>query len=302
MARATLICPGQGAQKVGMGKDLCMHSRAAREIYDRAANVLGFDIAKICFEGPAEQLNRTDIAQPAILATSMASLGVMKERGEIKDRFAVCAGLSLGEYTALCCADAIEFEDAVKLVSNRGKYMQQACDARVGGMISLLGADLEKAGRICEKASEAGEISISNLNCPGQVVVSGEAAAIDEAEKVAATFGIRRAVRLKVAGAFHSALMKPAGDRLARDLAEVDFKKPSIPVLANVTGEPHGSPDEIRNLLEQQVSISVYWEKCIRWALGQGIEIFYEPAPGSVLAGLMKKIEPSATVIAGPAV
>ncbi len=302
MARAALICPGQGAQKVGMGKDLCMHSKAARDIFDSASRALGFDITKTCFEGPEDELNRTDVAQPAILTTTMASLAVMKEKGQLKnDRIAVCAGLSLGEYSALCYAGALEFEDAVKLVRSRGRYMQEACDAEPGGMLSLLGADVEKARMICEKAAEAGEISIANLNCPGQVVISGETAAIEEAEKIAGSFGVRRAIRLKVAGAFHSALMKPAGDKLARDLAKVNFTAPKIPVPANVTGEPHGdSPDETRKLLEQQVSNPVYWEKCIRWILEQGIAGFYEPAPGNVLAGLMKKIEPSVVVEAGP--
>ena len=303
MARAALICPGQGAQKIGMGKDLCMNSKAAREIFDGASRALGFDITKICFEGPEEELNRTDVAQPAILTTTMASLTVMKEKGQLKDdRIAVCAGLSLGEYSALCYAGALEFEDAVKLVRNRGRYMQEACDARSGGMLSLLGTDVEKARKICEKAAEAGEISVANLNCPGQVVISGETAAIEEAEKIAGSFGVKRAVRLRVAGAFHSALMKPAGDRLARDLADVNFTAPRMPVAANATAEPHGdSPDETRKLLERQVSNPVYWEKCMRWVLEKGIDRFYEPAPGRVLAGLMKKIEPSAVVEAGPA-
>ena len=303
MPKTAMICPGQGAQKVGMGKELCLHSAAARDVFDRASRALGFDITKMCFDGPAEELSKTDIAQPAILTVTMASIAAMKERGEIKtNKIAFSAGLSLGEYSALCFAGAIELEDAVRLVRNRGKYMQQACDEQPGAMISLMGADVEKAQRICDQSTESGCISIANLNCPGQVVISGEVATIDEAEKIAAEFGVKRAIRLKVAGAFHSALMQGAGDKLARDLAQVEFKTPRIPTLANVTGELHpDSADGIGENLRKQVSGSVYWEKCVRWILAQGITNFVEPAPGSVLSGMMKKIEASAVVTAGPA-
>ncbi len=298
-----MICPGQGAQKVGMGKELCMRSAAARGVFDRAAHALGFDIAKLCFDGPDEKLNKTDIAQPAILTVTMASIAAMKESGDIKtDKIAFSAGLSLGEYSALCFAGAIELEDAVRLVRNRGQYMQQACDEQPGAMLSLMGADVETAQRICEKSSESGRIGIANLNCPGQVVISGEVAAIDEAEKIAAEFGAKRAIRLKVAGAFHSALMQGAGDKLARDLAQVDFKVPRVPTLANAAGQPHpDSADGIRENLRRQVSGSVYWEKCVRWIQDKGVTNFVEPAPGSVLGGLMKKIDASAVVTAGPA-
>ncbi len=181
MTKTGLLFPGQGAQKVGMGKELYDASPAARAVFDRADAALDFSISAVCFEGPQEKLNLTDMSQPAILAASTASLAAMRERGEL-DRGAVvaCAGLSLGEYSALVYADAMDFEDAVRLVHKRGTYMQEACDARPGGMLSLLGADIEKATAICEKVKTAGEIGVSNLNSPGQVVISGEIAAIDE--------------------------------------------------------------------------------------------------------------------------
>jgi [acyl-carrier-protein] S-malonyltransferase len=299
MTRIALLFPGQGAQTVGMGKELWESSRAAKAIYDRADEALVFKISKICFEGPQERLNLTNMSQPAILTTSIASLEAMRERGELEEAgVAACAGLSLGEYSALVYAGALGFEDAVRLVQKRGTYMQEACDARPGGMLSLLGADLKTATLLCEKAGSTGEIGIANLNSPGQIVVSGESAAIDEAERLAKELGVKRAVRLKVAGAFHSRLMASAGEKIAAAIKEVKISAPRVPVVANVTAQPHGSPDSIRGLLVRQVSEPVRWEESMRWMIGRGIERFYEFAPSKVLAGLMNKIDPAKEVIA----
>jgi len=299
MTKIAFLFPGQGAQAPGMGKELHHGSPAARAIYDRADAALGFKISAVCFDGPQEKLSLTDMSQPAILTTSIASLEAMREKNAIDEKaVAACAGLSLGEYSALVFAGALKFEDAVRLVHKRGAYMQEACDARPGGMLSLLGADLAAANALCEKARSAGEIGVANLNSPGQIVVSGEIAAIDEAEKLAKEFGVKRAVRLKVAGAFHSQLMLPAGHRLQKVLLDVNMLPPRVPVVANVTAQPHGAPDSISALLARQVSESVRWEDSMRWMLNQGVEKFYEFAPSKVLAGLMNKIDPSKEVVA----
>jgi [acyl-carrier-protein] S-malonyltransferase len=299
MTKIAFLFPGQGAQAPGMGKELYDASPAARAIYDRADAALDFKISSVCFEGPQEKLNLTDMSQPAILATSIASLEAMREKGGFDEAaVAACAGLSLGEYSALVFAGALAFEDAVRLVRKRGTYMQEACDARPGGMLSLLGADLAAANALCEKARSAGEIGIANLNNPGQIVVSGENAAVDAAEKSAREFGIKRAVRLKVAGAFHSALMAPAGGKLANAIKDVKISAPRVAVVSNVTARPHGEPETIRRLLVRQVSESVQWEESVRWMIAQGVERFYVFAPSKELAGLMARIDPAKEVVA----
>jgi len=285
------LFPGQGAQYVGMGKTLCDRFPAAREVFDLANSLLGFDLAAVCFNGPAEELTRTDVSQPAILACSIAAFRAMGSPA-----FDAAAGLSLGEYTALVAAGALDLEEALPLVRDRGIYMQQAADQHPGTMASVLGLDREKVEEAVARAASAGVVTAANYNSPGQVVVSGEAAAVDEACRIAREMGCTRTVKLKVSGAFHSPLMQPAREKLARRLASVSIRPPRAPVVSNVTARPAGSPDEIRQLLARQVTESVLWSDAMAWMWSQGITDYWEIGPGKVLTGLMRRIQPDANL------
>ena len=284
-----ILFPGQGAQHPGMGKDWAQAFPEARAVFERADEVLGFPLSEACF-GEGEDIHRTDLAQPGIFTTSAAVLEVLRARGHDLDGAPFTAGLSLGEYTALWCAGAFSFEDGLRLVRLRGEAMQEASERTPSSMTSLLGADEATARELAEVGAREGICSVANLNSPGQVVVSGELAALDAVEAAAPERGIKRAVRLTVAGGFHSECMRPAADRLATALAEVEVRAPRIPVVSNVTARPVEGPDEIRSLLARQVCEPVLWEKSMRWALDQGHESFLEPAPGNVLAGLLKRV------------
>jgi len=285
------LFPGQGAQYVGMGKTLCDRFPAAREVFDLANSLLGFDLAAVCFNGPAEELTRTDVSQPAILACSIAAFRAMGSPA-----FDAAAGLSLGEYTALVAAGALDLEEALPLVRDRGIYMQQAADQHPGTMASVLGLDREKVEEAVARAASAGVVTAANYNSPGQVVVSGEAAAVDEACRIAREMGCTRTVKLKVSGAFHSPLMQPAREKLARRLASVSIRPPRAPVVSNVTARPAGSPDEIRQLLARQVTESVLWSDAMAWMWSQGITDYWEIGPGKVLTGLMRRIQRDANL------
>ncbi|HUW35330.1 MAG TPA: ACP S-malonyltransferase [Planctomycetota bacterium] len=285
------LFPGQGAQYVGMGKSLCERFPAARAVFERANRLLGFDLARICFDGPAEELTRTDISQPAILACSMAALATMGNTP-----CTASAGLSLGEYTALVSAGAIDFDLAVPLVHDRGRWMQEACDERPGTMASIIALDRASVERAVGDASAAGTVAIANINCPGQIVISGEIAAVDKACEIARQLGAKMAIKLNVAGAFHSPLMEPARLKLAQRLESVEIREPRFTVVSNVTGKPVQSPGQIRDHLARQVTSPVLWEDGMRYLLGTGIREFAEIGPGKVLAGLMKRIDPSAVV------
>jgi len=285
------LFPGQGAQYVGMGKSLCERFPAARAIFERANRLLGFDLARICFDGPAEELTKTDISQPAILACSMAALAAMGN-----PPCTASAGLSLGEYTALVSAGAIDFDLAVPLVHDRGRWMQEACDERPGTMASIIALDRASVERAAADASAAGTVAIANINCPGQIVISGEIAAVDKACEIARQLGAKMAIKLNVAGAFHSPLMEPARLKLAQRLESVEIREPRFTVVSNVTGKPVQSPGQIRDHLARQVTNPVLWEDGMRYLLGTGIREFAEIGPGKVLAGLMKRIDPSAVV------
>jgi [acyl-carrier-protein] S-malonyltransferase len=284
-----ILFPGQGAQFPGMGRDWAQAFPAARRVFADADRILGFALSEACWS-EGEGVHRTDVAQPGILATSVAILSVLAEHGLDPAEAPLTAGLSLGEYTALWCAGALRFEDALRLVRLRGEAMQAASERTPSSMTSLVGATREEAERLAAIGRERGICSVANLNAPGQVVVSGELAALDAVEAAAGEHGVRRAVRLSVAGGFHSECMRPAQERLEAALAEVEIAPPRIPVVSNVTGEPVADPGEIRALLARQVCSPVLWEESVRWALDRGVAAFLEPGPGNVLSGLVRRI------------
>jgi len=292
MGKIAFLFPGQGAQFVGMGKDVAEKFPEARALYARADQALGFGLSKICFEGPEDRLTATDISQPAILVTSLAVLAALRttEAGKALTAEAA-AGLSLGEYTALVAAGAIGFDDAVRLTNLRGRFMQEACDVQPGGMVSLLGVDEAGAEKICEAARPAGTIWPANYNCPGQVVASGTKAACDRVAEIAESLGAQRAVPLVVAGGFHSPLMSPARAKLAPELRRLQIRKLEFPVVANVTGDYYSGAASAADLLTQQVDGAVRWQQGIERLIADGFDRFYEIGPGRVLTGLLKRID-----------
>jgi len=297
MSGLGLLFPGQGAQTVGMGRALADAFPSARDVFGRADEILGFGLSKVCFEGPIDELTRTDVSQPAIFTASLAALAALEEAGgPRREKAAAVAGLSLGEYTALCAAGGIGFEDGLRLVRLRGEAMQAASTAKPSSMSSVVGLDDAGIQAACAEASSAGIVSIANRNAPGQIVISGEIAALETAEKACVARGARRCIRLQVAGAFHSEVMRPAADRLARALEEVRIAEPRVPFLSNVTGARATSAAEIRRNLATQVCAPVLWEASMRAVLASGLRSFVELAPAGVLAGLMRKIEASAQV------
>lgn len=290
-----LLFPGQGAQHVGMGKDWCAASPEARATFETADRVLGFALAETCWR-EGEEVNRTDIAQPGIFTTSVAIVRAIEARGWSRAPFTLTAGLSLGEYTALWFAGCIGFEDALRLVRLRGQAMQAASEQIPSTMLSLMGATEEQARSLATAAAGAGICQVANLNAPGQVVLSGELAAIAQAETLAKDHGIRRTRRLVVAGGFHSECMRPAAERLAAALRAVEIRAPRIDFLTNVTGERVSDPEQIRTHLANQVCASVLWEKSMRRAIELGVREFAEPGPGAVLGGLLAKIDATLSV------
>jgi len=299
MSNTAILFAGQGAQSVGMGLDLVAASPAARAVFDAANDELGMALDKLCFEGPIEQLSRSDIAQPAILTMSIAALRAYEEAVGGAIAAPAAAGLSLGEYTALVAAGALSLRAAVRLVRARGILMQEACDANPGTMYSIISLADDAVEQACRQASEeTGEGAWpANYNAPGQLVISGHAAATARAAALCKEAGARRALQLKVAGAFHTPLMQSAADKLAVELAGVEIAEPRCPVVANVTGEPVAGPDEIRSLLVAQVTSPVRWTTCMNWCLTRGITAFAEFGPGRVLSGLLRRIDRDATCI-----
>jgi [acyl-carrier-protein] S-malonyltransferase len=292
-----ILFPGQGAQFAGMGRDFAERFPEARATFEEADRALGFALSDACWN-QGEAVNRTDIAQPGIYTTSVAVIRVLEARGLQRAELQFVAGLSLGEYTALWCADAIDFVDGLRLVRLRGEAMQDASKSNPSSMTSLMGASEEQARALAAHAASAGICQVANLNGPGQVILSGELAALDLAESAAKDFGIRRTRRLVVAGGFHSECMRPAAERLSRALREIAIRAPSLPFASNVTGALSSDPEAIRRQLADQVCASVLWEKSMRLCLSMGIRSFLEPAPGEVLGGILRKIDESVAVTA----
>lgn len=292
MSRIAFLFPGQGSQFVGMGKRLAESLPAVRSLYERAGRILGYDLARLCFHGPADELDSTIGSQPAIFVTSLAALESL--RAESPDVVLSCeaaAGLSLGEYTAMVFAGVMDFEAGLTLVQRRGAAMQDAADETPSGMVSILGLERVEVETLCDKAREGEVLELANYLCPGNIVVSGTNAACERVAELAPAMGAMKALPLPVAGAFHTQIMRPADERLAEALAGVAMQKPKIPVISNVDARPHDDPEEIRRLLVRQVLQPVRWEDSMRHLIGLGFDTFYEVGPGRVLRGLLRRID-----------
>ena len=292
MSKTALLFAGQGAQAVGMGKDLAAAFPSAQAWFDRANAALGYDLASVCFNGPDAELTKTENAQPGIFLVSWVAFQSLKERVPSL-KFGATAGLSLGEFTALTAAGALSFEDGLRVVRQRGRFMQEACEVTKGGMAAVIGLDEAPTRELCAQAG----VVLANLNCPGQLVISGEEEKIARAIELARPKGARKAVPLPVAGAYHSPLMASAQPKLQAELAKARLSTPGVPVISNVTAQPHDSPDQISARLVEQVTSAVRWEQSMRYLLAQGFTRFIELGPGTALTGFMKRIDKSAQML-----
>jgi [acyl-carrier-protein] S-malonyltransferase len=285
MSKTALLFAGQGAQVVGMGQDLAAKFPEAQAWFDRANAALGYDLTGICFRGPEAELTKTEHAQPGIFLVSWVAFELLKARVPGL-KFDATAGLSLGEFTALTAAGVMSFEDGLRVVRQRGRFMQEACEVTQGGMAAVIGLDEAPTREVC---AEAGVV-LANLNCPGQLVISGAAENIGKACELAKAKGAKRAIPLTVAGAYHSPLMASAQPKLQAELNALKLAAPQVPVIANVTAQPHSAPDQITARLVEQVTASVRWEESMRYLLAQGFTRFIELGPGAALTGFMKRI------------
>jgi [acyl-carrier-protein] S-malonyltransferase len=290
------IFPGQGSQYAGMGRALFERYAAARAAFDEADDALGFSVSRLCFEGSAEDLQLTENTQPAILTTSVAALRALESEGFAPPSFV--AGHSLGEYSALVAAGALSLTDAVRTVRARGRYMQEAVPVGVGAMAAILGADAQTVGAACAEAAQGQVCGPANLNSPKQIVIAGDAAAVDRALELLKSRGVRKAVKLNVSAPFHCALMLPAQRRLAGDLEEIEFKDLRVPLVSNVDAKLIRAGAEARDSLVRQVSSPVRWSESVELlAGGQGVKTFVEVGPGKVLSGLLRQIAPEARCV-----
>jgi len=293
MERIAYIFPGQGSQYVGMGKDLYETYPEAKDIFDRANEILKIDLLKLCFEGPAEELTLTSNSQVAILAHSLAGLTVFEKKFPEQFTPSFALGLSLGEYMALVAAGSLSFEDGVKLVRKRGVFMQKACEKNPGKMACIIGMDIVELEKLCKGFG----CEIANLNCPGQVVISGSKSAVELTAAMAKEKGAKRAIMLEVSGAFHSSLMTQARDKLEEEINSVTFNAPKYPVISNVTAKPVSSPDEIKENLIKQVNSTTLLSDSVQYVASQGIKTYFEIGPGSVIKGLLRKIDKTLNVV-----
>lgn len=297
MGKVAFVFPGQGSQFVGMGQALAEKSEAARLVFEQADEALGFSLSGLCFQGPEEELKLTANTQPAILTASIAVLSAFREKqpGFAPD---FVAGHSLGEYSGLVAAGALSFADAVKTVRARGQFMEEAVPAGQGAMAAVLNMDRAALHAVCEEVTAAGHpVQLANMNCPGQIVISGSAEGVKLAGEKAKAAGAKRVLPLNVSGPFHSSLMQPAADKLKVVLAGVSVQDAGVPVVANVSARPVSDAREIVDSLVQQVSAPVLWEDSVQWMVEQGVTTFVEIGPGKVLAGLIKKIAPAETTM-----
>jgi [acyl-carrier-protein] S-malonyltransferase len=279
-----------------MGAELIASLPAASQLFDRAKSILGYDLAEICRDGPADKLDSTLHSQPAMFVTSLAAVEALRrDNADAFTRASATAGLSLGEYTALVFAGALTFEDGLRLVQERGAAMQAAADATPSGMVSILGLDAQDVETLCESARQGETLQVANFLCPGNIVVSGTRDACRRVAELAPGAGAMKAVPLAVAGAFHTTIMQPAVERLRAALANVTIVRPRIPVISNVDARSHHDPDEIRALLLEQLVRPVQWEACMRQLLETGFKEYFEVGPGRVLRGLLRRIDRSAT-------